>query len=63
MTLNQLIAFFGKDKAELAYKIGYTVPAISYWEKKGVIPYKAQRIIEGVTGGKLVARKPGRITS
>jgi hypothetical protein len=57
MTLKQLMDHYGGNRLAIALAIGYTEPAIRHWEKSGAIPYKAQRILEAATGGKLVARR------
>jgi hypothetical protein len=56
MTLKQLLDYYDGNRLAIALAIGYTEPAIRHWENKGAIPYKAQRIIEAVTNGKLVAK-------
>lgn len=57
MTLKQLFAHYGTNNLVIALAIGYTEPAIRHWVKKGHIPFKAQKMIEAATGGKLIARK------
>ncbi len=57
MTPKQLIEYYGGSNLAVAHAIGYTEPAIRHWINKKKIPYKAQRLIESVTNGKLVARK------
>lgn len=57
MTLKQLLDYYGGSTTVAAAALGYTEQAIRYWQEKKKIPYRAQRLIETVTGGKLVARK------
>ena len=57
MTLKQLLDHYGGSTIAAAHALGYTEPAIRYWIDAGKIPYRAQRLIETVTAGKLIARK------
>jgi hypothetical protein len=57
MTPKQLLEHYGGSNLAAAVALGYTEPSIRNWINANKIPYKAQRIIEAVTGGKLVARK------
>lgn len=60
MTPKQLDKHFTSIKI-CAYLIDYNEESVRQWHKKGVIPYKAQRVIELVTGGKLKAvKKPSK---
>lgn len=57
MTLKQLLEHYGGSNLAVALAIGYTEPAVRHWIKNNRIPYKAQRVIEAASGGKLIARK------
>lgn len=57
MTPKQLLEHYGGSNLAAAVAIGYTEPSIRNWINANKIPFKAQRIIESVTNGKLVARK------
>jgi hypothetical protein len=57
MTPKQLLEHYGGSNLAAAVALGYTEPSIRNWINANKIPYKAQRIIEAVTNGKLVARK------
>lgn len=57
MTLKQLLDHYGGSNLAIALAIGYTEPAVRHWIKNKRIPYKAQRVIEAASGGKLIARK------
>ena len=57
MTPKQLLEHYGGSNIAAAHAIGYTEPAIRNWVDKNRIPFKAQRLIEAVTGGKLKAKK------
>lgn len=57
MTLKQLLDHYGGSTIAAAAALGYTEQAIRYWQEQKKIPYRAQRLIESVTAGKLVARK------
>lgn len=57
MTLKQLFDYYGKSYVVVAAAIGYSEPAVRKWAKSGVIPFKAQRLIESATNGKLIARR------
>ena len=57
MTPKQLLDHFGGSSLAAAAWLGYSEPAIRYWIKEKKIPYKAQRLIEAATSGKLIARK------
>jgi len=61
MTPKQLLEYYGGSNLAVAHAIGYTEPAIRHWINKKKIPYKAQRLIESVTNGKLVARKEKKL--
>lgn len=56
MTLKQLLDHFG-DKRTAAFNIGYSEQAVDYWIKEKRIPFKAQRLIQAITNGKLIARR------
>ena len=56
MKLNDVIRYFG-DEREAAYRLGYTEQALQHWKNNGVIPEKAQRLIQLVTKRKLLAEK------
>lgn len=58
MNVKQLLNFYDGNKVAAANAIGYTPQAIDRWKKdlNGSIPFKAQRIVELVTGGKLKAK-------
>lgn len=57
MTLKQLLDHYGGSTIAAAHALGYSDQAIRYWIDQGKIPYRAQRLIETVTAGKLIARK------
>lgn len=57
MTPKQLLEHYDGSTLSVAVAIGYSEAAIRYWIKENKIPYKAQRLIESVAGGKLIARK------
>ena len=57
MTPKQLMEHYGGNSLAAAHAISYTEPAVRHWVKQNRIPYKAQKMIESATGGKLVARK------
>lgn len=57
MTLKQLLDHYGGSTIAIAHALGYTESAIRYWQDKNKVPYRAQQLIETVTGGKLIARK------
>lgn len=56
MTVKQLLSYFG-NRREAAYRTGYTESGIKVWEKNDRIPLKAQKMVEGLTGGALKADK------
>ena len=57
VTLKQLLDHYGGSTIAAAHALGYSDQAIRYWIDQGKIPYRAQRLIETVTAGKLIARK------
>ena len=61
MTPKQLMDYYKGNRLAIAFAIGYTEPAIRHWENNGVIPYRAQLLVQSVTGGKLVARKEKKL--
>ena len=56
MTLNEVIKHFGSER-EAAYRLGYSEQNLTHWKNNGVIPEKAQRLIQLVTKRKLLAEK------
>ena len=54
MTPKLLLAEFGST-IKTAVAIGYSEASVRNWVKANKIPFKAQRIIQSVTEGKLVA--------
>jgi hypothetical protein len=58
MNLLQAYKYFEVDTpTELGARIGYTSQAVYTWRNNGVIPARAQIIIEAISGGKLKADK------
>ena len=56
MTPSQLLTHYSGNKTAAAASLGYTPQSIDNWIKKKAIPLKAQKLIELVTKGKLIAR-------
>ena len=60
MTLKQMLDYYNHNKLAIAVAIDYTEPAVRHWIKNGKIPFRAQKLIEAATSGKLIARKEKR---
>ena len=56
MNTKQLLNFYDGNKVAAAAALGYVPQTIDLWIKNGVIPPKAQKLIELVTAGKLKAK-------
>ena len=57
MTPEQVVKHYDGSIPFTAYNLKYSEASIRGWVKAGVVPQKAQRLIEAVTGGKLKADK------
>lgn len=60
MTVEQLFKYYRTDSpTAVAFSIGYSSANVYAWKKSGKIPYRAQQLIEAMTGGKLKADREG----
>lgn len=58
MTYKQLCKYFGASRpTDLARLLGYTSQNVNGWKLQNRIPYRAQLIIQGITGGALIAQR------
>lgn len=60
MTPKQVIDHYDGNIQFTAYNLGFTDAAVRKWKTKGVIPYRTQQLIEGLTAGKLKAAKAAK---
>ena len=57
MTPEQIIKYYDGSTSFAAYNLGYSESAIRNWLKSGQVPFKAQRLIQAITAGKLQAKE------
>ena len=57
MKPEQIVKHYDNSVLFAAYNIGYSEASVRGWLKSGVVPQKAQALIESLTGGKLRADK------
>jgi hypothetical protein len=62
MTAEQIIKHFDNSISFAAYNLGFTEAAIRKWVKEGRVPDKTQRLVQGLTNGKLKANS-GKFSS
>lgn len=60
MSPEQVVKHFDNSIPFAAYNLDYSEASIRGWVKKGVVPPKAQKLIEALTGGKLKANGKGK---